>query len=154
MKPFMQICAVAISATVVIGGSASASSARDLPDLRVLSVFDPPSQLAVGQEFSEEIVVRNVGKAQTQSESKTELYLTRDPQHPTRDVYLGQVSLPKLKAGHESTKNTRVKLPSNTPPSPEYFVLSCADTAKRVHESNENNNCFTSAIPMEVVPAR
>ncbi len=146
---------LAASTAVACGMAAAAAGATPkLPDLRVWGVVDPPSQLAVGQQFSEEIFVRNIGAAKTTATGRTDLYLSENPRTLVHAVHLGSVALPRLKQGHESIKGTRLQLPADTPVSPEYFVLVCTDTTHRVHERNEDNNCLSSAISMEVVAAR
>jgi hypothetical protein len=130
--------------------SAAGGAPTKKPDLRVWGVLDPPSVLPIGQEFSEDISIRNVGRNKTAKKGRTEIYLTRDPQNPTREVYLGRVVLPRLQRGHTSIKSVRLKLPATTPIWPEYFVLACTDTTHVVRESDEGNNCSTSAIGMNV----
>jgi hypothetical protein len=138
------------AAACLIAASPAVASSR--PDLRVVGLTDPPSQLSIGQSFSSDIVVQNIGKAASTREGQTSVSLVEDPHHPEPLVALGHVSMPRLKAGHSSTKSIRVQLPAGMQPG-RYFLWVCADSTRVVTEANERNNCFSSAIDMQVIPA-
>lgn len=129
---------------------ASPAFAAARPDLRVYGLTDPPSQLAIGQSFSIDVAVKNIGKASSRTEGQTSIALVHDPQHPAAVVTLGHLSMPRLKPGHTSMKGIRVQLPAGMPAG-DYFLWICADSTKRVAESNERNNCESSAIDMQVI---
>jgi CARDB protein len=137
-----------VAATSLIAAAPALAAAR--PDLREFGLTDPPSQLAVGQEFSLDVTVKNVSAVASHREGKTSIALIEDPQSPKPVVTLGHVTLPRLKAGHSSTKGTRVRLPTDLKPG-EYFLWVCPDSTHVVAESNERNNCMSSAIFMDVI---
>jgi len=54
-------------------------------------------------------------------------------------------------AGATDATEVNVSVYSETPPGT-YFLQACADGEKQLHESNEDDNCFTSPFPITVSP--
>jgi uncharacterized membrane protein len=95
--------------------------------------------------------VENVGVVPART-SKVQYYLSLNTQKENGDKLLsGARSVPQLTPGDTSTGGVTVTVPSNTVPGT-YFLLACADNAKVVGESHEQNNCQASATQVSVSP--
>jgi subtilase family serine protease len=59
--------------------------------------------------------------------------------------------VPSLLPGTESAGAVTITVPTTTAAGT-YYLLACTDDAKKVIESNENNNCRASATQVTVGP--
>jgi subtilase family serine protease len=93
--------------------------------------------------------VQNVGVA-TAAASTTQYYLSLDAFRNMGDKRLnGSRSVPSLAPGATSTGSVTVTVPGNTAFGT-YYLLACADDAKKVKEGNETNNCLASSATVAV----
>ena len=78
--------------------------------------------------------------------SLTYYYLSTDTVWDAGDRLLtGKREVQSVAAGASSTGTVTVTIPSTTALN-SYYVLACADDAKKVPESNETNNCGSSVV--------
>jgi uncharacterized protein involved in type VI secretion and phage assembly len=121
-----------------------------LPDLVVSMITDPPVSAEQGATFAVGSTTANVG-AVVADGSVTRFYLSADQERGAGDRRMaGGRSVPELAAGASFTGNRVVTVPANMVPG-EYYVLGCADDTGLVAESEEANNCRSSATRMVVV---
>ncbi len=128
--------------------AAATASAR--PDLTVKSLGGIPASIAAGRSFSVTDVTANVGTARA-SASKTSYLLSRDASAGSGDIGLGARDVSGLAAGASSRGSRSVTVPAATKIG-SYRLIACADSAKRVAESSEGNNCRASASDVVVLP--
>ena len=107
--------------------------------------------MTIKGSFSVTDTAKNNGAA-TAGASTTRYYLSLDTVKSSGDKLLtGSRAVPSLAAGVQSSGTVTVTVPSTTALG-SYFLLACADDAKVVAESNENNNCKASATKVTVNP--
>lgn len=139
----------AVSGTSESANSAQVSATPNGVDLVEKVVGNPPAVAASGGSFSATDTVRNQGAAAAGA-SATRYYLSADQQKSGEDVLLvGSRSVPSLAAGQTSSGSATVTIPSSMPLGT-YYLLACADELNAVAESNETNNCLTSAATVKV----
>ena len=98
---------------------------------------------APGKTFSVTDTVQNIGSAPSGS-STTRYYLSLDGVKSANDTLLtGGRSVSGLAPGATHSGTVTVTIPGTTPLNT-YFLLTCADKANTVVESNEDNNCIAS----------
>ena len=121
------------------------------PDLVGTSVSQPPAVLVLTEKLQiTDTVTNNGGSAPS---SRTRYYLSADRTQGVGDFRLGGARLvPALTAGQSNTGTARATVSRTTKPGI-YFLLACADDLKAVAESNELNNCSSSAGTVEVKAA-
>lgn len=120
-----------------------------LPDLMMESISDPPAAVTVGASFSVSDWTRNYGLGAADA-STTRYYFSLDQQWSSGDILLtGARSVPALAHATSSSGTTTVTVPATTPPGA-YYLIACADNLKVVTESNETNNCRSSAGQLAV----
>jgi subtilase family serine protease len=117
---------LATSAVVVVGR----------PDLVVTTVSVSPETVTPGATLSVMDTVQNVGVAGA-GNSKTRYYVSNGS---NPKLLSGVRQVGPLAGGDDSSGNTTVTVPSNTPVG-SYVFLACADDQKQQTESNEANNC-------------
>lgn len=120
-----------------IGSTPARAQAR--PDL-VVTAISSARTVAVGGRLRVEVTVINRGNA-TAPRSNVGVALTLDDRG---GIGVGTVAIPRLPAKASATVTARRRVPVTTPPEP-YVVMTCADPARRVAESNEGNNCRRAA---------
>jgi parallel beta-helix repeat protein len=122
------------------------------PDLTVTILGEPPSAVALGGSFSVTETVKNDSLFPAIA-SRVQYYLSLDTIKGTTDKLLsGSRAVPILAPGATSsgpTVGTTVVVPNNTPAG-SYFLIACADDARQMVESDENNNCRASAGQVKV----
>jgi subtilase family serine protease len=115
-----------------------------LPDLRVALVVDPPAVVAPGAKFTAGDTVLN-DSAVFAGASMTRFYLSTDGVKDASDVLLtGSRKVVALAGAEASAGSATVTVPAGTSTG-SYRLIACADAASKVRESNEANNCTTSA---------
>ncbi len=119
------------------------------PDLMETAVNNPPASAVLGDKFPVTDTTTNTGDAAA-GPSTTRYYLSLDKVKNSGDkVLTGSRAVPSLVPGDTSTGTVMVTIPAGLP-SNTYYLLACADDAKKVAESNENNNCIASLLPISV----
>ena len=139
----------AMSGASESGNSAQVSATPNGVDLVETVVGNPPAVAAPGGSFSATDTVTNQG-AIAAGASATRYYLSADQQKSGEDVLLGgSRSVPSLAAGQTSSASATVTIPSSMPLGT-YYLLACADELNAVAETNETNNCRSSAATVTV----
>jgi len=119
------------------------------PDLIETAVSNPPASAITGSSFSVTDTVKNQGNASAGA-SITSYYLSLDTAKGSGDIPLtGSRSVPSLGINGTNSGTITVTIPSGTA-SGSYYLLACADDTNVVPESNEGNNCITSASKVNV----
>ena len=122
------------------------------PDLVMTALGNPPPAVALGGNFPVTDTVQN-DSLYPAGASRVQYYLSLDTvKDPTDKLLSGARVVPILAAGASSSgpiAGITVVVPNNTPPGT-YFLIACADDARQVVESDENNNCRPSASKVEV----
>ncbi|HEX5610977.1 MAG TPA: CARDB domain-containing protein [Solirubrobacterales bacterium] len=122
---------------------ASASGAKaPRPDLTLAKLAQPPAALSVGAQVTVAVEVRNRGR-RAAGKSRVTLYLANGAKHTSRDVVLGHGRVKALPAGGKATAKLSVALPLKAAGGG-YRLIACADSAKKVREAKEANNCAAS----------
>ncbi|GAA1947352.1 hypothetical protein GCM10009798_03000 [Nocardioides panacihumi] len=133
-------------ALVLIGGLSlvpSAAQAASRPDLRVTALQPSVVRVLRGRSLSVGVTVTSA-KARAKA-SLTDLWLSRDASQDSHDRRLAALSTRVLKAGGRQTLRATVTIPATTATG-RWYVVACADAAKRIRESNERNNCRSVAL--------
>ena len=116
------------------------------PDLTTTSVT-VTAAAKPGEVVSLSAKVKNVSKGRAPA-TRTAFALSTD-RSAGNDITLPVTSKVKaLEPGRSASAKARVVLPDSTPDG-SYFVIACADAAKKVRESKEKN-CRASDAPVEV----
>jgi hypothetical protein len=111
----------------------------------VRSLANPPASVERGGSFTSALRVVNLG-ARAARRSTVRGYLSRDSRKSSGDIPLQPARrVPRLKPGKVTRRSTViVRVPRATSTGP-WFLIACADAARIVRETNERNNCRTSA---------
>jgi hypothetical protein len=118
-------------------------------DLQVTAVSEPPATADLGSGFMVTDTTANYGSISSAG-STNRYYVSLDTVLSGGDKRLsGSRVVPGLAPGAESTGSKMVAIPTSTKIGT-YFLLACADDAKKVTESNETNNCRASSTRVEV----
>ncbi len=128
--------------------AAAPAHAAPRPDVSVTSVGDPPSAPQPGSRFTVLTRVANRGTA-TAAASRLGIFVSKDRTLGASDVLLGEAALRPLRAGRAVLLTRRVTLPKGLPDG-RYVLLVCADRGRTVAESQEANNCRSSAARFTV----
>ena len=123
--------------------AAPASAAA--PDLTVRSVA-VPAAAAPGARVTLTDATRNTGPARARA-SRTAWYLSGDRRKGRGDRRLVRRRVPALRPRRSSRARTTTTLPAATG---RFFLIACADDARRVRERSEVNNCRASSRAMTV----
>ncbi len=110
------------------------------PDLTVRSVSKPPKRKKRGKKFTVKLKNYNKGDGTAKS-SKSYVYLSKNKRYDRKDKKIGYAKVPGLNGGNTSKWcKAKVKVPKKTKPG-KYYIIACADSRKRIEESDESNNC-------------
>ena len=109
-------------------------------DLVENTVSAPPATKKRGTGFPMTDTVQNLG-AVPSGASATRHYLSLDAVKSANDILLtGSRSVPAVSGGGSHSGTVTVTIPGVTAPNT-YYLLTCADGANTVIETNETNNC-------------
>ena len=141
-----------LATALVLAGTQPASAARARADLRVDSVTIQPASVSPGGALRLRAVVRNAGRRRA-GRSRLGFWLSNDQRRGKEDVALrGTVRTKALRRGKRRAGGRNVTVPASVPAGA-WFVLACADRARKVKESRERNNCQASKSTLKVVAA-
>ncbi len=124
------------------------------PDLVETAVSNPPANAAVGGSFTISDTVQNIG-ASGAIATTTKYYLSLNGVQVFGSTFLGSRAVNALASGATDAGIGTVTIPAGTSQGT-YFVLACADRGpgvgplSQVVETNENNNCRSSAGTVSV----
>ncbi|WP_322919213.1 CARDB domain-containing protein [Nocardioides renjunii] len=138
------LAAASLTASVVPAASAEPPTR---PDLTTTSVT-VTAAAKPGEAISVSTTVKNASKRKAPA-TRTTYALSTDTSAGGDITLPGTSKVKALKPGRSASVKTAVALPGSTPDG-SYFVIACADAAKKVRESREKNNCRASDAPVEV----
>jgi subtilase family serine protease len=120
--------------------STTTVTVSSLPDLVVAAASAPPAEVAPGERLTLTDTTRNVGTISTGKLTVTRAYLSTDSVKSGEDLLLGTRSVAILLPGADNTGTLSAAVPL-TAPLGNYYLLTCADAAGGVLETDETNNC-------------
>ena len=123
---------------MVPGTIATAKPAPPKPDLRTSDVVPVLS----GSTLAVYATITNKGNKKAKANTAA-FYLSTDATQGAGDVLVGTDPVPKLKPKKAKTIYPFLPVPS-TVPAGSYRVIVCADSAEKVKEKKETNNCAVS----------
>lgn len=132
------------------GASATTVEVR-APNLKTAAVSDPPTSAAPGTSFLITDTAINVGNAGAGASTTRHYLSTHATKKKNATLLAGGRPVPSLDVGASSTDSVTVSIPA-TAPAGTYYLLVCADDAKKVAESSENDNCQAAAKQLTVAP--
>lgn len=135
--------AVAMALLAPASGHAAARA-----DLTVGKLPDPPATLAAGSSLSVKVTLSNKGGGKAKA-SKLAVVLSRDKTFDKKDVTLGLVAANAVKAKKKLTLTASVKTQATLAPGA-WWLIVCADSAAKIKEASEKNNCATGGKPITV----
>jgi hypothetical protein len=141
------VVALLLAASMTAGALGAASRA----DLTVPRAKLQSLRAAGGSTFGVTVRVRNVSRGRAAERSAVGLLLSRDKRRGGGDRVLKPAAARSVRFGRvkpgKTSRRRRVTLsvPGSTAGG-SYYVLACADGAKRVKERSERNNCRAVAI--------
>jgi hypothetical protein len=139
--------AIAAAAVALAVLAPAAFGAKPRPDLTVRSVGPlPVSAAAPGGKLALTETTRNGGNARAGA-SQTGWYLSIDRIRNKGDRRIARRRVGALKPKRSSQRKTTVTLPAM---SGDFFLMACADDARRVRERSERNNCRASAKSLRI----
>ncbi len=122
-------------------------------DLAVSSVSKPPVKKRRGKSFNVKAGINNKGIGAADKEFTIGYYLSKNKDtliNKDADILLtDDIIVSLLPAGAGSKGKTKVNIPMDTPKG-KYYVKVCADNRNDIAETNEDNNCRTSANKIKV----
>ena len=133
---------VAVLGTAAVTAPGAHAAPKKRPDLRVTKVAVSVTAVDRGGTLTIAETTANRGRAAARA-SQTAYLLSADIRLGT-DARLATRRVPALRAGRSSSGRRSVALPAAVPAGT-YHVLACADSARKVRESRETNNCRASA---------
>lgn len=139
----------ALAAGVVLATAAAvpASAApAPRPNLIGAAVSNPPARAEVGDVVAVRTTVRNAGRARG-PRTTVRVSLSRD-RAVGGDLTVGSTAVAALAPRRATAVTTRFRVPRSA--SGTYYVVSCADPARRVRETAERDNCRVSAGRMTI----
>src|SRR3954470_14458867 len=136
-------------AVVAVPASATAKP-KPRPNLASSALGDPPSSLARGASLAGTATIANKGKRRA-GKSRTGFFLSPDAKWSVDDLALGSVKTKALGRGKKVAVVGAFKVPAAAE-ARGYRLLVCADSAGKVRESNERNNCRASRSTLTIAP--
>jgi CARDB/Bacterial Ig domain len=121
------------------------------PDLVVTAVTVSTASVSQGTTFTAGDTTKNIGAARAGA-STTSYYLSTDKLRTAGDTKMSPARAVARLAPSKSSKGTKLLTISPTMALGQYYVLACADSAKKVAESKEGNNCRSSLAKLTVTP--
>ena len=137
---------IATAAVTAVPATAAPEKPRRA-DLQVAKLGAPPAKVKYGSSFGIGAVVGNSGRAAAAA-SSLRVLLSRDKSADPGDIVGATVRVKKVPARKSATVNTRVQVPADA--RGRYWVIACADAARKVRESSETNNCQVAKTPLEI----
>jgi hypothetical protein len=117
------------------------------PNLAISGTAEPPDTAVAGGELRLYFTAVNTGR-RSAGPSAARAYLSISGTR--RDVALNEDrAVPELPRGGQATRTITPAIPASVRPGT-YFLLVCADVTRRVRESSETDNCWTSGQRLSV----
>lgn len=143
------IVAMVVTGSLVAGTSADAKPKPKLrPNLGVAGILKVPAQVRAGGHFGVKVMVVNEGTAPAPA-SQVSVHLSRDAKKSSGDLNVGRTAAGKLEPWGVDTVPATIDLPESVIGA--YYVIACADAARKVRELREKDNCNASGTTVDVV---
>jgi RHS repeat-associated protein len=136
----MLVAAIVIAVAVAAPGLAAAPRR---PDLTVKALSTATPSVAPGGKLAITAKVADGGPGKAAG-STLAAYLGKGHKHSRSDVKLGTLATPAVRAGKTAALKGNLTVPASTA-SGSYTLLACADSAAKVREKSEANNCRAGA---------
>ena len=133
---------IVLTAGLLAVSPAPATAAKPRADL-VTTTVSAPASVVRGSTATLRLGVRNRGR-RAAPRSTAGWYLSTDRRWSSGDRLLGPVTVPRLRPGARTTRSATVRVPAATV-ARDWWVVACADSARRVREMREGNNCGSAA---------
>ena len=147
MKLNVAVC-VGVSGLAGLAAAPVAVAAKPAPDLTVVALSHR-TVVAAGGTLSVADVVRNTGRRKA-SRTRVSYRLSLDKRLDSRDPRLtGTRAVKGLRPRKRSRGRVTLTVPATLAPGV-YRLFACADSARRVRERSERNNCRRSAKRLRV----
>jgi CARDB len=132
---------------ITLVGPANSASIR--PDLAVSDLAEPPQAVAAGSSFRQTFTVANQGNRAARQRTSTHFFLDRNPNNTAGRRRVGRHSSGVIPGHGEDNKRRRLSVPADLA-TDDWFLVACADFAKRLREAREANNCRVAAQPVAI----
>jgi hypothetical protein len=126
----------------------AAAAPKPRPDLGIAGILSVPAQVRAGGHFGVKVMVVNEGTAAAPG-SRVTVHLSRDRKKSAGDTTVGRTAAGRLDPWGIDTVAAKLAVPGSA--RGEYYLIACADAARKVRESKEKNNCNASEATVEVV---
>jgi CARDB protein len=137
--------ALGVSTVVAVGLLAAhgpaAVAAPKRADLAVTTVGAVPASAQPGGTFAVTATVANRGRGAAPA-TRLSLQLSTDRRVGRGDIAVGSTAVKKLRAGKKQAVRVTATIPVDTRGA--YWLIACADAAKKVKEPGEKDNCRPS----------
>ncbi|WP_243059312.1 CARDB domain-containing protein [Nocardioides sp. SR21] len=144
------IVAMLVTGSLVAGTSADAKpKPKPRPNLGINDILRVPAQVRAGGHFGVKVMVINQGGAARAKASQVSLHLSRDARKSAGDLNVGRTSVGEIDDWGVQTVPATIDLPESAIGS--YYVIACADAARKIRETRENDNCNAGSSTVEVV---
>src|SRR4051812_16136110 len=147
MRSSVTVFTLLVLALVALPGSAVAKP-KPRPNLAASALGNPPSTRVQGASVAGTATIANNGKRRA-GKSRTGFFLSGDARRSANDLALGSVKTKALKRGKKVAVAGAFKVPTAAAPGA-YRLLVCADSARKVGESNERDNCRASRSALTI----
>ncbi len=118
------------------------------PDLQTISVTISPSTItAANQQFNIACNTANFGGSSNAFTSR--IYFSNDNSVSSDDQVVTDINIPSLPASSSASSNFNLSLNGSVSSGTYYFIV-CADYNNQIAESNENNNCKTATLTIDI----
>jgi len=128
----------------------SQRTGQSLADLTVTAVSDPPSIVMLGLTLTARDTVTNQGlTGPANAASATRYYLSASGVKDPGSLLLGSRSVPPVPTAGSSSGTASLTVPAGVAPG-DYYLIACADDTGVIRETDEENNCKSSATTTTV----
>lgn len=142
------IVAMLVGGSLVAGTSADAKP-KPRPNLGINDILRVPAQVRAGGQFAVKVMVVNQGGNARAKASQVSLHLSRDAKKSSGDLNVGRTSVGEIDDWGVQTVPASIDLPESAIGT--YYVIACADAARKIRETRENDNCNAGSSTVEVV---
>src|SRR3954454_12503156 len=149
MRSSVTVLTLIVLAVVAMPAGAMAKP-KPRPNLADSALGNPPSTLARGASLAGTATIANKGKRRARK-SKTGFFLSPDSKRSADDLALGSVKTKALRPGKKVAVAGAFQVPAAAA-ARDYRLLVCADSACKVRESNERDNCRASRSAVTIAP--
>lgn len=139
--------ATAVTVGMLAAHGPAAEAAPRRADLAVTKLGAAPATAQPGGSFGVTATVANRGRAAAPA-TKLTVYLSKDKRRGAADLAGGTVGVRRLPAGKKQAVTVATKVPATAAGG--YWVIACADAARKVRETAEKDNCRVAKAQVTV----